>query len=563
MGIFVRTPGDESPDQVDAKVIPFSAPRGGLTASAQRVNLKDRDDIEKLQLRLRTEWQQRAWAYYRVIGELQFGFGLLANVVSRARLFPAFVDDPHQPPIELRHVGKDAEAEDGGEEAPLPDDFIQACSDLLERITPTKGGVPSMLREMALNFSVAGECYLVQTPAKIGSGEPESWAIKSVNEIVVDSTGQTKLKTTRLAREKDLEKLPKDAFVGRMWRPSPEFSQEAESSMLGVLEPCADLLLFGRANRATARSRLNAGAMYIPDGLSAQGQPDEPDLGEDETLPPDDEHDEFEEELILAMTTPIADEESASAVVPLIIRGPAELGDKIKLLKFERAFDQVLAERMDRSLERILQGIDIPKDVVTGLANVKYSNAIVINLNLYKAHVEPLLLMIVDALTYVWIRPALRKMGFDENLVKKATVWFDATDIVIQSDREAMADAGYEKFLVSGEAWRRSHGFSEADKPSAEEVALRMIVQRGQITPELTEQILQQLSPELFNAARAAQQATTESPVPPEISQALGVPPGQAPVPPPEPPGASAPAPPPEPTAPPAPPPPGQEGTAA
>ena len=75
------------------------------------------------------------------------------------------------------------------------------------------------------------------------------------------------------------------------------------------------------------------------------------------------------------MTTPIADQDSAAAVVPLLIRGPAELGEKIKLFKFERSFDPALAERADRALDRIMQGIDVPKDVVTGLANVKYSNA--------------------------------------------------------------------------------------------------------------------------------------------------------------------------------------------
>ena len=52
------------------------------------------------------------------------------------------------------------------------------------------------------------------------------------------------------------------------------------------------------------------------------------------------------------MTTPIRDEDSASAVVPLIIRGPAELGDKIKQFKFERSFDPALAQRADRVLER-------------------------------------------------------------------------------------------------------------------------------------------------------------------------------------------------------------------
>ena len=69
----------------------------------------------------------------------------------------------------------------------------------------------------------------------------------------------------------------------------------------------------------------------------------------------DEEAAAFEEELIAAMTTPIQDPDSASAVVPLLIRGPGELGALIKLFKFERSFDPALAERADRL---VLRGVE-------------------------------------------------------------------------------------------------------------------------------------------------------------------------------------------------------------
>jgi hypothetical protein len=102
---------------------------------------------------------------------------------------------------------------------------------------------------------------------------------------------------------------------------------------------CAELLLLNRTFRATARSRLNAGALYLPDGLSvaATADPDYPydeDGNYNEQYNAEEAADDFEDQLIDAMTTPIKDEDSASAVVPLIIRGPAELGDKIKQFKF-------------------------------------------------------------------------------------------------------------------------------------------------------------------------------------------------------------------------------------
>jgi hypothetical protein len=221
------------------------------------------------------------------------------------------------------------------------------------------------------------------------------------------------------------------------------------------------------------------------------------------------------------MTTPIRDEESASAVVPLIIRGPAELGDKIKQFKFERSFDPALAERSDRVLERILQGLDVPKDVVTGLANVKYSNALQIDETLYKSHIEPMMLLIADALTVVYLRPYLIASGFTDTDVNRIVVWYDPSAIATRNDRAADADSGFDRGAVSYDTWRRAHGFSDQDAPTPTEMAIRMLSERGALTPELTEAMLGAVAPDVMNAIRTAQQAASVAPLPPEVEQAL------------------------------------------
>jgi hypothetical protein len=264
----------------------------------------------------------------------------------------------------------------------------------------------------------------------------------------------------------------------------------------------------------------------LPDGLSvaANPDPDFPYSDEDgiyNAPTPEELEDEFEDQLMDAMTTPIKDEDSASAVVPLIIRGPAELGDKIKQFKFERSFDPSLAQRADRVLERILQGLDVPKDIVTGLANVKYSNALQIDEALYKAHIEPLMLLIADALTVVYLRPYLLANGFTEPEVDRIVVWYDPSQVATRNDRAADADSGFDKMAVSYETWRRAHGFSEAEAPSPTEVALRLLVEKGMITPELTEAMLGVVAPDVMEKIRGAAQAASPAPVPEEALQAL------------------------------------------
>lgn len=504
---------------------PYSALRP-LTAAAAQVPLNDRGEADRFRSRrtsTSSSWQTDAWEYYDAIGEIKYAFNLVASVVSRIRLYAAVVENPAETPMPVRIAGN------------IPADLATAAERALQRLDSAYGGQAGLLRDAALNLAVAGECYLVQSPAKIGSNIPESWDIRSVDELSVDSKGNYLISGRRdynqgasamSSTNKHIVKLPPNSFVGRIWRAHPRFSDEADSSLKGLLDLCAELLLLNRTFRATARSRLNAGALYLPDGLSVAATPD-PNYPYDDAdglyadPTPEELQDEFEDQLIDAMTTPIRDEDSASAVVPLIIRGPAELGDKIKQFKFERSFDPALAERSDRVLERILQGIDVPKDIVTGLANVKYSNAMQIDESLYKAHIEPLMLLIADAFTVVYLRPYLLANGYNPADVERLVIWFDPSQVATRNDRAMDADAGFDKMAVSYDTWRRAHGFTDQDAPGPTELGLRLLIEKGVITPELTEAMLAAVAPEVMQAAREAQQANSVAPMPPDLTQML------------------------------------------
>jgi hypothetical protein len=509
----------------------YNTPRS-MTAAAVQVKVNDKGEFEQFKQRRSASssaWQAEAWEYYDAIGEIKYAFNLVASVVSRIRIYAAAIDDPSQAPVSVH------------ESRVIDQRLASAAERALDRLNSAYGGQAGLLKDAALNLSVAGECYLVQMPARPGSGIPESWDVRSVDEVVTDARGGFNVIGRREqgagqggGASMGVNKLNKGSFVGRIWRSHPRFSDEADSSLRGLLDLCAELLLLNRTFRATARSRLNAGALYLPDGLSvaAQADPNYPYDSEDGMgagFTAEEAEDEFEEQLIDAMTTPIRDEESASAVVPLIIRGPAELGDRIKQFKFERSFDPALAERSDRVLERILQGLDVPKDIVTGLANVKYSNAMQIDESLYKAHIEPLMLLISDALTVVYLRPYLMANGFTESEVNRIVVWYDPSAVSTRNDRAADADAGYDRMAVSADTWRRAHGFSDQDAPTPTEVALRLLQERGAITPELTEAMLKAVAPDVMQAVQQVSQESSVAPMSPELQTLLDGAIGEAP----------------------------------
>lgn len=504
--------------------LPYNTPRV-MTASASQLRLNDRMEFEQFRARRSASssaWQAEAWEYYDAIGEIKYAFNLVASVVSRIRIYAAAVDDPSQAPIPVKESSK------------VDPRLAAAAERAIDRLNSAYGGQPGLLKDAALNLAVAGECYLVQMPATPSSGTPESWDIRSVDEVMTDAKGGYSIIGRReqgagqmgTSNTLGVTRLGDRGFVGRIWRSHPRFTDEADSSIRGLLDLCAELLLLNRTFRATARSRLNAGAMYLPDGLSvaAQGDPDYPYDSEDGIeagFTAEEAEDEFEEQLIDAMTTPIRDEESASAVVPLIIRGPAELGDRIKQFKFERSFDPALAERSDRVLERIMQGLDVPKDVVSGMANVKYSNALQIDESLYKAHIEPLMLLIVDAFTVVYLRPYLLANGYTQSEVERLVVWYDPSAVSTRNDRASDANEGFDRGAISLDTWRRAHGFSDQDAQTPNELVIRMLQDRAMFTPELTEAMLGAIAPEVMNAVRDAQQTSSVAPMPAELEQVL------------------------------------------
>jgi hypothetical protein len=507
MGIFSRPVDRDEENQVVAA--PYSAPRT-ITAAATKISLKDDAEIESLRKRRSAKgWQQQAWEYYDLIGEIKYSANLISSVMSRVLIYGAYITDEDMTPAPLKLV------ESGDVSPELRTNVGRAIS----LLSTGPGGIPGMLQKAAQNLFVTGECYLIQQPARPGKLEKESWQIRSIDELEIVSTrstaggrkGQTlAVKPRAEAKGDELIELPTHNFVGRIWRMHPRFSDDADSSMRGNLELMDELLLLNKDARATIKSRLNAGILLLPDDLSNISQMDGVTIeegqlgaGEEDT----DDMDSFEEELQAAMLTPISDEGSASAVVPLIIRGPAAALKEIRHITTSRAFDQQHAIRADKVLDRILAALDIPKETVAGIADSKYANATVVEESLLTHHIEPMILQIVDALTTVFLHPVLRSFGHTDEEISRIVIWYDPSAITTKPSKAEAADSGFQHHAISAKAWRRAHGFHESDAPSELEVAQRLAIDRGMLSEPITEAILKTIIPDLLAQVQAQQLA--------------------------------------------------------
>lgn len=484
--------------------------RRAITASAQRMSITNRTDAEIARRRssANAAWQEEAWTYYDAIGEIKFAYNLLASVTSRVRLYVGVVVDQNAAPVPVSEAFPAEDAEDAGGASSADDadearDTIKVDAELARRAegeftrSLSRSSVPSILRSLTLNVSVPGECYLVLEGGK--------WTARSTSEVKI-APGADKYQVQRSAFDSSGVRYLRDgSTVGRIWREHPRYSMDPDSAMLGMRADCEELLLLSRVIRSTARARLNAGILYIPDDISVVARTNPDDGSAESEL----EGDPIEIELVHSMVEPVNSENSAASVVPMLLRGPGEMADKIKYITVDRKSDEYLVARADRVLERILHGLDVPKDIVTGLANVKYSNAIQIDESLYKAHVEPLALMLCDAFTDIVLHPTLRAWLAANNQdanqdLSSIVVWYDPSEVVTRPNRSEDANAGYDKYLLSGSSWRDAHGFSDTDAPDQHELAFRMAVEKAQVPAEMATVLLNKLLPDLTTDARGA-----------------------------------------------------------
>lgn len=442
-----------------------------LTAAATRIRLDAKGRVTK---RAAERWQKDAWDFYDLIGEVKQAVTFLANVVGSVRLYIAEVpDDPEQEP---------SPAEPG-----TPG--VVEAEMALERLRTGSvyGGLGGLLAESVVNLKVAGEYYLVGEPEVPGRPEatepelridrPEQWDVKSVDEVEIKDRGlavihsrpgddgrKVKLPGPTGSEQPEGDDTDESVFMLRVWQRHPRYSDLADSALRAVITECDELLLLSKAIRATARSRLaGAGILVVPDELDFPPGPDEGDSTEDPEVDP------FMRRLAVAMTTPISDEGSPDAVVPLVLRGPADLIEKVQHILMDRPLDRMAGEQRKELIERLGHSLDIPVEQLTGMANVNHWTAWQVDGASWARYGQPTTRLICESWTEGYLWNTLEEMGLDRSLARRLMIWFDPADAIVDPDQSKSADEAWDRITISDEAYRTRKGFSEEDAPDDEE----------------------------------------------------------------------------------------------
>lgn len=286
-------------------------------------------------------WQTEAWGFYDGLGEFRYAVGWKSEMISRIR---------------LRAGQKKA-----GQDEPAILDSGPAA-DVINELGGGIGGQSEMLESLATQINVPGEAYLIGENLN-GANE---WRVRSTDEIrrrrsqisdyeVIDEVNSNNSVT-------NWRPLAKNALIVRIWRPHKRLHHIADSPARAMRPTMRELELVNRKIQAQYLSRLaSAGAFIVPNEVEFPTRPEF-----------DEEPDAFIAEWIQMASEAIAQPGSASAVVPIPLKVPAEYADKFKFIDFSMKDDERIIEKRESAIRRLATQVDVPAEILLGMGDVNH-----------------------------------------------------------------------------------------------------------------------------------------------------------------------------------------------
>ena len=442
------------------------------------------------------EWQRDAFSFNELIGEIGYLNNLVANLVSTC---------------ELRVV----ETRIGVDGLEMEESSDPRAARVMAAFTGPQGGQKELKRRAAMHLQIAGESYLLGTPLKdkFDRAAGFMWEFLSTEEIRV-TAGQGKQQIKRNASglsDGDAGLVDVEAFIARLWRPDPRYSMRADSPMKRVLPICRELVVLSEVVDSIAKSRLSSGMLFIPEEMSFGP------INETEAPNESDDFDEFIATLVEHMSAPVRDRTSAAGLVPLVVRGAAEYGDKIRLVQLAQDLDATFHDLRMELLDRLAKGLDAPPEIIGGKAGLNHWSSYNVDADLIGKHVNPVGEMIAEFITVAYLRPMLAEFEYlSDDEVQRFELVFDSRILTARQDEGPAATGAWDRLALSDTSYLRANGFELDDYPSDDERKRRtlekvLMADPGTYGPLLLPELYPELSylfdgvePTPVNAAPAA-----------------------------------------------------------
>jgi hypothetical protein len=273
------------------------------------------------------------------------------------------------------------------------------------------------------------------------------------------------------------------------------------SSAYAARSAMRELELVNRHIQAQYLSRLaSAGLIIFPDEITFPVRPEFQN-----------EPDPFIREWIETAAEAIKNPGSASSLIPLPIRVPAEYVEKVKHVDFTLKMDDRIIEKRDSARNRLASMINVPADLLFQAGDVNHWGLWQLEEGAIRTYITPDVEIITGGLTTGYLHPRMQALGIED--FEDWVVWYDASELMVRPDKSANALDAYDRFELSGTALRREVGFDEDDAPDDAELA-NMILKKLATNPTLAIQALEKLTG--IKLEQPPQQAPPGAPGPPQ-----------------------------------------------
>lgn len=251
------------------------------------------------------------------------------------------------------------------------------------------------------------------------------WETYSPIELKVERGKRAVLKDGPLGKDQELS-----SPWYRLWQPDPAHRYRAWSTHKALIEVLEAMHVHQLADTAVATSRLaGAGILFWPTDL--------PSMPLRDGRPEEGSRQELQEQLSKGMLEPITQRDSADAVVPLVVFGDPTYGEgqRPSHILFERPDDaKGYTERMNGYAQRYARGVELPIESTTGMGPANHWTAWVIKEEKWLEYALPIGQLVADSLNQNRIKPMLRELGVPADVVQRARVVADGSDLIAKPD---------------------------------------------------------------------------------------------------------------------------------
>lgn len=394
------------------------------------------------------ESSDQSWLNYNRIGEVRYAISRSARIAGYAQL-------------QAHNVSRTGEVEEVADRG--------VVADIVSEMYGKFGGTRGLVERFYTLMKIPGDSYPIWV--REGGIVDGMWFMSpheiDSNSILpngkVDTTKPVKWITARMRSQQGEETaftrdVAKDDFLGRIWSPSKQYTDEADTPMTALNPWCEMLDTLTQSIMGRLRQRFAlAGLLLIPNeiGDAAINGPAKPgQYSSDKVM----------NYLITIMTSNVTSHAQGMAQIPAILKGPAEALDKVRHIILDTQIQETDLKLRGELIGRILDGLDQQKQGVNGGEGTNHWGMWAVSDEERRITVQPDLESMCFGLTKMILWKRLLDRKWDPAKIRRWRVGYDLSQAAVKTNVGEDARQAFDRGLVNSDFVRRSIGATEQDK---------------------------------------------------------------------------------------------------